>query len=287
MLGSIHLAEHSIYPFSDDIMEAYEKADALGVEVDLANQEGIQYLLSKQVFSDETTLKDHISEGLYEKVMNATEMLGGDKKIVETYKPWALALTYSTLASSMGIDEGQNVQETTELGVDNYLLMNASLDKKAIEELEGYQYQADMFEGFSDKLQEYYIEGCLDSLLSTIETVQKEKEGKKQEDKNASEAAKVSQWLEQWKTGDVNGFAKSYPLGNSVASDDEHKEEIKEYNTAMYDNRNIHMAEEVEKWLNQKGKHTMFVVVGAAHYIGETGVIAQLTNKGYKVTQIK
>src|SRR5262249_11970415 len=52
----------------------------------------------------------------------------------------------------------------------------------------------------------------------------------------------------------------------------------------LLDDRNVTMAERVDQYL--KGKEQAFVVVGAAHLIGDKGVAQLLRNKGYKVDQI-
>lgn len=52
----------------------------------------------------------------------------------------------------------------------------------------------------------------------------------------------------------------------------------------MIDDRNITMAAKIDEYL--KGKEPVFVVVGAAHLIGEKGVVKILQDKNYKVEQI-
>jgi uncharacterized protein YbaP (TraB family) len=44
------------------------------------------------------------------------------------------------------------------------------------------------------------------------------------------------------------------------------------------------MAGKMQEYL--QGKDPVFVVVGAAHIIGDKGIAKQLRNKGYKVEQV-
>jgi uncharacterized protein YbaP (TraB family) len=44
------------------------------------------------------------------------------------------------------------------------------------------------------------------------------------------------------------------------------------------------MTAKIEDYL--KGKESIFVVVGAAHIIGDKGIAKQLRDKGYKVDQV-
>lgn len=52
----------------------------------------------------------------------------------------------------------------------------------------------------------------------------------------------------------------------------------------MYDDRNIKMVENVEKFLSEDKE--VFMVVGSAHVIGENGILDLLQNKNYKIKTI-
>jgi uncharacterized protein YbaP (TraB family) len=52
----------------------------------------------------------------------------------------------------------------------------------------------------------------------------------------------------------------------------------------LLDDRNVVMTGKMEEYL--KGKDPIFVVVGAAHIIGDKGIAKQLRDKGYKVDQV-
>jgi len=52
----------------------------------------------------------------------------------------------------------------------------------------------------------------------------------------------------------------------------------------LLDDRNVAMTGKMEEYL--KGKEPIFVVVGAAHIIGDKGIAKQLRDKGYKVDQV-
>lgn len=279
MLGSIHVANNNIYPFSKEIMEAYEKADALGVEVRLSDQEGLKAFANSQVYVDNSVLKDHISKDLYEKVMKAVKKLGVSEEKIEVYKPWALANTFTTLATTSG-KNNVSTAEAVDLGIDNYFMQIAENEKKPISELEGYKEQGDLFDHFSDKLQEYLLNSSLDVFNSSGEA-------NTTESKSENLGAQlVEQWLNQWKDGDIKGFSESY-VPQKQAVDEEHPEEIKEYNKAFFTDRDKKMSEKVEQWLKQSGNHTTFVVAGSGHFVGDTGIVALLQAKGYQVTQIK
>jgi uncharacterized protein YbaP (TraB family) len=54
------------------------------------------------------------------------------------------------------------------------------------------------------------------------------------------------------------------------------------YQKLVYE-RNINMAEKIEGYLRTKGNY--FVIIGAAHLVGEKGIIEILRGKGYRVVQ--
>src|SRR6185295_17006099 len=59
----------------------------------------------------------------------------------------------------------------------------------------------------------------------------------------------------------------------------------KEIFAKMIDERNAGMAKKVGEYLKSKDVH--FVVVGAAHLVGETGVVKLLEKQGFKVEQVE
>ena len=52
----------------------------------------------------------------------------------------------------------------------------------------------------------------------------------------------------------------------------------------LLDDRNVTMTAKMEEYL--KGKDPIFVVVGAAHIVGDKGIAQLLRDKGYKVEQV-
>jgi uncharacterized protein YbaP (TraB family) len=49
----------------------------------------------------------------------------------------------------------------------------------------------------------------------------------------------------------------------------------------LVDDRNLTMTASLEQYL--KGKESCFVVIGAAHLLGDNGIIKLLQSKGYRV----
>src|SRR5262249_45463151 len=57
----------------------------------------------------------------------------------------------------------------------------------------------------------------------------------------------------------------------------------KEFQSRLIDQRNVRMAERIADRCSKNKTRSYFFAVGAAHYAGETGILAQLAQKGFKV----
>jgi len=71
LLGSIHVADDDIYPFSDVIVNAFNESSALAVEVDIdALEKDVQMqieVLQYFMYDNGSTIEDHIDEELFER----------------------------------------------------------------------------------------------------------------------------------------------------------------------------------------------------------------------------
>ena len=88
--------------------------------------------------------------------------------------------------------------------------------------------------------------------------------------------------MKYWKSGDAE------QLGNwSKAMTMEEMKVYKSLIIKMWEERDNNMTKKVKEYLNDS-ENTYFVVVGAGHMFGDTGIITQLEKEGiYEITQIK
>lgn len=281
LLGSIHLANYDIYPFSQEMLMAYESSDALVVEVNLFDYEGMMKYTALTMYTDGTTLKDHVSEELYKETIALGSLFGLSEQIVAMYKPWYL----NTFFSSLSTTETANSEEAAlaaQLGIDMNFMVNAMMQGKPILEIESYEFQGNVMDNFSSELQEYLLWDSINSLKyminnpSTIE---------------GTGFDYIEMMLYLWKIGDVEAFKTVYGVDyeavkNSAISQEE-KALLEEYIDKLIKQRDIGMAEYIDVLLNLEGNNTYFVVVGSGHYISDYSVIDILEEKGYTVSQIK
>lgn len=286
LLGSIHLANYDIYPFSNTMINAFKEADVLGVEVDVLNNllDVNMLLFQYGTYSDGTTLKDHVSAETYEKTVKVAANYGYTEEMISVFKPWAIFTMFSAVSStSTGTIE--EAATASSLGIDMKFLVDAYLFGKPIVELEGYDVQLRMLDSFSDKLAEYLLASTMDAILSLSEGY------------NTGGTETVELMLDYWHKGDVEGFMKDVApvlltseILDTTELSDEDKDLIalfEEYYTKLFKERDKNMAEKIDGFLKGEGSKTYFVVVGSGHYISDYSVIDILKEKGYEVNQIK
>lgn len=249
LVGSMHIADESFYPLRPEFEEAFAEADYLGVEIDIskaADEEQQKLVLSLGSYQDGTTLKDHISSETYTKLGDVLKKNGLEPNALDTFKPWVVE---STLASLKSTTAGYEASA----GVDLYFIQKAIERKLPVIELESYQSQLGMFNDFSKETQE-------ETLKATIENFDVLDNS-------------VKQMAEMWKTGNDEQLLE---LTNSFSTNEE-------YNKAMLVDRNIGMADKIDGYLKSGKGEEYFIVVGAAHYLGDHGIVKLLEDKGYIV----
>jgi hypothetical protein len=89
----------------------------------------------------------------------------------------------------------------------------------------------------------------------------------------------VTDIFDAWKAGDPNQMGV---IVNKVVV--EHPD-LAPYNSALLDQRNVGMVNKIEQW-SKTGKGPLFVAVGSAHLIGNTGLVEALKKRGFEVQQV-
>lgn len=257
LLGSIHIADSSMYPLSKEILKAFEEADYLAVEANIANEQEVAlYMMGKALYTDDNTLYKNVPKELYNRFVEVIEPFGVMPEMYNKFKPWYAALLAQNLLYAQNSLSG-------EIGIDAVLLEKAH-NKKEILEIEGIKFQVDLFDSFSTELQ---VEFLASSLTSNDES------------QNDSVEA-LNEMINYWKSGDTESLEKSLFASESTSDTG------KEFNEKLFVSRNNNMAQNVRSYLADPEKKTYLVVVGAGHMVGETGIVAQLSGE-YQIVQIK
>jgi uncharacterized protein len=254
LLGSIHAATPDFYPLPKVIDDAFAASKNMVVEVDITkiDQAKVQALMmEKGTYQGEDTLSKKLSPKTLELFNAYCQKSGAPAAAMDKFKPWMLSMMFVMM-------ELQKIGFKPELGIDKHFLDKAG-DKKVLE-LESAEGQLTLLSGFSEEVQDKM-------LLQALAEVEAMKE-------DIVKAAGL------WKKGDATGL-KELMLDKNVKK----YPEMKPAMDKLLDERNVQMTGKIEDYL--KGKDPHFVIVGAAHLIGDKGIVKLLQDKKYKVEQVE
>jgi len=253
LVGSIHMLDDSVYPLSNVFETAFLNSDCLAVEANVSDDKRMaltSLTMKLGVYKGEKTLKSSISEETYKITEKRLKELGMDIKGLDKFKPWMVAMTIASVEmAKLGFDPNK--------GIDKYFLNKA--EKKEIIELEGVEFQLNLFNGLSEEEQELF-------LFHTVT------------DKTNTES-EFKKMVDAWKVGECKKFNELVELNIKKFP------KLKNMYYKLVDERNVNMANKIDDFIKTTPK-TYFVVVGAAHLVGERGLINLLRKKGYTLKQL-
>lgn len=260
LFGSIHAGREDFYPLPDYILNAFDDADSLAVEADIiAFEKDLKQqtdALTHMVYTDGSSIKDHISDELYTKAVEILKEYNTYMSFLDMYRP----VFWSNTIDSLHYEKiGANI----ELGVDKHLLERAYDTKKEILEVESVKLQYQILAGFSNELQTLLLQTSVDMY----------------EDPDTARAD-LATLMDLWASGDEQAFS-DYLADDTQEITVEEAPLYNEYNQAVIVDRNLSMADYAEEAL-KSGKE-VFICVGAAHIVGEGAVAQLLEERGYTV----
>jgi len=252
VLGSIHLLKKDVYPLSRTIEGAFEKSDVLAVEANVndISRLDIGKLMESAFYPVSDSLEKHVSGKTFSLIKEETARAGLPMELVYNQKPWFLGLTLESIElMKSGYDPNY--------GIDKHFLSKAE-GRKKISELESLDYQINLLAGLNDEEQELFLLYTLRELKILVQEVDK--------------------LVDAWKSGAVEKMEST--ITKSLAED---RRFYTIYDKLIY-KRNRNMAQKIEGYLKTNG--TYFVVIGAAHLLGDKGIIQLLKDRGYSVEQL-
>ncbi len=252
ILGSIHMMKKDAYPLKAEIEEAFKDSEYLVVEADISpskNAEIIKLTFENAKYNDNSLLKDHISDKTFKLLQNKLKKLGMSLEFFKSFRPWFLAMTVTSM-------ELVKLGFNPELGIDRFFIKKRSADK--ILELEGIKYQLELFNNFTDKESESFL------LSSLTEADSLEKN--------------IDKMVSAWRNGDTDRLSKL------VTEDRKQYPDMARVFNIIIEKRNRRMVEKIESFI--KSQKSCFIIVGAAHLVGDEGIINLLKQKGYSLVQL-
>ncbi len=260
LFGSIHVGREDYYPLPDYVLDAFENADGLAVELDMLAFEKDMKLqiqaLSQLVYYDGSKIKDHIPQELYEDAVEILEQYNTYVAALDSYCP----AFWGSMINSLMLGE---MDADANLGIDRYLLEQAYEDEKEIIEIESAKLQYGLLADFDDDVQLMLLESSIESY------------------ENKDEAADdLNELMDIWASGDESAFAE-YQNASDDTMTDEEKQTYEKYIQAMKTDRNLSMTDYAEEAL-QDGEE-IFICVGAAHVVGDGAMADLLAERGYTI----
>ena len=277
MLGSIHLANTSIYPMNNKILEAYELSDEVYTEI-VYPDEVTEETKNLGKYTDGTTIKDHLSPDYYEKL---TKVLKEYDKTPEDFgndKDWSIMMDLEYLEFEN--IESEDISRQDVQGIDNYFITDAMRTGKPVKGLEDYYEHFACFDEYmSQESKTFLLKNSIDLMLS-----QQNLDGAKEEElQNSGEVM-----LANWKKGDAKALdTPQVPTFVSVLLGKDGWRATKEMQKLVVDDRDEIMAVKIDELLKDSEGKTYFVIAGAAHFVSDTGVITRLEDRGYNIERVE
>ncbi|MFT6957638.1 MAG: hypothetical protein ACJAYC_002651 [Halieaceae bacterium] len=250
LLGSVHVAFEDIYPLREEIETAFSRSNTLVVEVDIGGAGALeiqQLLLEHGALPPGGSLEQSLSPSTWDALQKYLRSRALSLEIFVGLKPALVATALSALRlAELGMH--------SELGIDQHFL-NQARGSKDIVELETPEEQVSLL---LDVPQPDLLMVQTLTQLDGIDLF-------------------IRPIYDAWRLGD------SEKLNNLLLEDKRHQHpELEPIYRRMFDDRNSRMTSRIIEMLVVRGSY--FVVVGAGHLVGETGIITQLEQRGYETT---
>ena len=249
--GTVHLLRPADYPLPGEFEEAYQASSELYFETDIASMSDLSVqaqMLQQLTYGDDKSLSSILSDEAYAALSAYTATAGLPIAMLNKFKPGLLISTLQILVfQSMGF---------TPQGVDAFFHTRAVGDGKAEGQLETVQEQIGFIAAMGEGNESEFILLSLKDLAETGDVME--------------------DMIGAWRSGDAEGLSELFV------------EEMKVEAPALYDTlllqRNLKWVPQIDSMLQDAD--TEFVLVGAAHLVGENGLLDLLSQKGYEINQL-
>jgi len=256
LFGSIHIADDTIYPLPDYVMDAFWRADYLAVEVDidlLFDPVFMSDLMIMQMYQDGRTIVDDIGPELHAAATAVFADHGFPPGTFDIFKPYAW---WQTLQSLAMLETGL----TVEYGVDYYFIRMARAAGMEVLALETPESQLNALMGMSMPIHIVNIEQSLDMQAVT---------------------ESLLYVYDLWQIGDYDAL-EFYLRNNYYSMPDGLWDE---FIRALLIDRDILITPQLREMM--AAEMNVFVVVGLAHFVGENSIVYLLRQEGYEVVIVR
>ncbi|MBN2183912.1 MAG: TraB/GumN family protein [Candidatus Krumholzibacteriota bacterium] len=246
--GTVHLLRESDYPLPEEYEKAYIDSDILVLETDLdaMNDPDIQQMiLVKGLYEEGKSLDSVLSKEAYGLLNDYCESIGIPLATFHQFRPSLVSIALLGIElQRLGI---------VQAGIDLFYHKRAKADGKEVKGLESIDKQIDYLLSIGEGNEDEFVIHTVKELRETGET--------------------IDGLIESWKNGDE---VKMYQYM---------VESIRDAYPELFDRlifeRNGNWVPQIEAFFDSGEKE--FVLMGAAHLLGDDGIIEQLRGLGYSV----
>jgi len=257
VLGSIHVGKADLYPLPRGIEQLFESSDFLVEEIDVSKADPAadrQLILARARYPDGDRLENHVSDKTSLALSIYLQLTGRQPGAVSSFKPWFVAWLIRNEALRLYGFSGMK-------GIDTHFAVEAAALRKPVIQLETPSLQANLISSLNSSLSDAQQD---ELLLSSILQAQ-----------NAARYLQAA--FAAWRNGDAAAMERLTPHRDRDPQSQLFQDEV-------YYKRNAEMARQLDYYMNTP--HKYFVVVGAAHLIGDHGILKLLQDKGFQIDQL-
>ncbi len=243
LFATVHSEDRRVLDLPGLVRERLDAAAVVVIEAQVDSATSLQSMQA-MLFTEGTRLSDVLPTGLYERAVAAMQSKGYPELVVDLMKPWAISVILSIPSPKTGTF------------LDIYLMNEARRQGKAVGGLETVAEQLEAMNGFSVEEQTSILEATLDH-LAELEDLH-ERLIRAYLDRDLEKLVQISE--------ETMGLTSQ-----TIA---------KKFTQTLLVERNQRMVQRMETYLT---KGNAFVAVGALHLPDQTGILALLEKKGYRI----
>ncbi|MEM1009550.1 MAG: TraB/GumN family protein, partial [Myxococcota bacterium] len=258
LLGSIHVANASLYPLPQTMQTAFRRAKTLVIEAQTSGpvrQRIAQLTRTYGLYPPGQSLATQLSAKGWNRLKQYMQKNRLPISRLQRFRPWLLALTLNML-------ELRKHGITGQYGLDKHFEQRAQGRKIPVQALETAEQQLKLFYNLSAKAQETYLLSSIDEQNSLHKDFQR--------------------LLASWKRGDTQALEK---ILFRAYKDLKKHPELQGLYQRIFTLRNRKMAALIQTRYLPRNNDT-FIVVGAGHLVGQQSIVSILRKKGFSVRQL-
>jgi uncharacterized protein YbaP (TraB family) len=250
--GTVHLLPPAQYPLPDEFAAAYQQSDVVVLETDLrelADADNATLMQQHLLYPAGTKLSSKLSAKTLQRLQPLLQQNKLSQTQVDQFKPGMLVTQLTLLELQR--------QGFSAVGVDQYFLTQAQQQKKTLRFLETVDFQFKLLGDLGAGREEQFFAYALNDVDKTAEV--------------------MAETLRLWRSGDLSALDQLLLAPLKLADAVTYQQ--------MFIARNQAWLPQIQAMFGDQQRE--FILVGLGHLAGPDGVLALLTQAGYKVEPLK